>query len=166
MPRAMEAAFVSDAVELATLHTRTAAALTARFGKGPWSITISPEGMLRRIRDDRVMLLRLRRRIVATLRLAARKPWAIDRSFFVAGEKPLYLLDMAVAPEQQRAGLGRRCLEDAVSMARAVGADSIRLDAYDAPAGAGGFYRACGFTEVGRAVYRRIPLIYYERRIS
>ncbi|HTO72161.1 MAG TPA: GNAT family N-acetyltransferase [Gemmatimonadales bacterium] len=162
MPRSMEPALVSDATELAALHTRTAAALTARFGKGYWSVSVSPEGMQRRLREDHVLLLRLGRRIVATLRLTARKPWAIDRSFFVAGQKPLYLLDMAVAPERQGSGIGRRCLEDAKAAARALGADTIRLDAYDAPAGAGGFYQACGFRETGRAVYRKVPLIYYE----
>jgi len=158
----MERALLSDAVELAALHTRVAAALTGQFGEGHWSVRITPEGMVRRLRDDRVLLLRFRRRIVATLRLTGRKPWAIDRSRFVAGRRPLYLLDMAVVPDRQRAGLGRRCLADAVAQARSEGADAIRLDAYDAPAGAGGFYQACGFHEVGRVIYRRVPLIYFE----
>ena len=37
------------------------------------------------------------------------------------------------------------------------------LDAYDAKAGAGGFYARCGFAERGRVVYKGDPLIYYER---
>ena len=41
-------------------------------------------------------------------------------------------------------------------------ADAIRLDAYDAPAGAGGFYAACGFRQVGQVTYRRTPLVYFE----
>jgi hypothetical protein len=41
--------------------------------------------------------------------------------------------------------------------------DAIRLDAYDAEAGAGEFYRKYGFREVGRASYRNVPLIYFER---
>jgi len=40
--------------------------------------------------------------------------------------------------------------------------DAIRLDAYDADAGAGGFYSNCGFREVGRVNYRGTPLVYYE----
>ena len=32
--------------------------------------------------------------------------------------------------------------------------DAIRLDAWDAAAGAGEFYRKCGFREVGRVRYR------------
>jgi len=34
--------------------------------------------------------------------------------------------------------------------------------AEDAPASAGGFYAACGFSERGRVVYRGNPLVYYE----
>jgi hypothetical protein len=41
-------------------------------------------------------------------------------------------------------------------------ADAIRLDACDTPAGAGGFYPKCGYTEVGRVRYEGTPLIYYE----
>ena len=48
------------------------------------------------------------------------------------------------------------------SVARAWPADAIRLDAYDADAGTGEFYRKCGFRECGRRVYRGTPLIYYE----
>ena len=40
--------------------------------------------------------------------------------------------------------------------------DAIRLDAFDADAGAGEFYSKCGFREVGRASYRSVPLIYFE----
>jgi hypothetical protein len=50
----------------------------------------------------------------------------------------------------------------AARIARDWPADAIRLDAYDAPAGAGGFYATCGYTEVGRVRYRGTPLIYYE----
>lgn len=45
-------------------------------------------------------------------------------------------------------------------------ADAIRLDAYDAEAGAGDFYRKCGFREVGRVSYRGVPLIYFERMLE
>jgi hypothetical protein len=42
-------------------------------------------------------------------------------------------------------------------------ADAVRLDAYDANAGAGRFYARCGFTERGRVVYKGDPLVYFER---
>jgi hypothetical protein len=41
-------------------------------------------------------------------------------------------------------------------------ADAIRLDTYDGLAGGGPFYEKCGFTKVGRNVYRGVPLIYFE----
>ena len=72
---------------------------------------------------------------------------------------------MAVSPAAQRQGIGRRCLEDADELARQWPVDAIRLDAYDAPAGAGGFYGKCGYRNVGRAVYRGVPLLYFERLI-
>jgi GNAT superfamily N-acetyltransferase len=100
---------------------------------------------------------------VTVLRLATRKPWAIDVSYFTPVERPLYLTGMAVSVPHQRQGLGRLALEDAVAVARAWPAEAIRLDAFDAEAGAGGFYARCGFAERGRTVYKGDPLVYFER---
>ena len=99
------------------------------------------------------------------MRLATKKPWAIDASCFLPSERPLYLVDMAVVPERQRRGAGRELLGAAAVTARGWKGTAIRLDAYDHPAGAGGFYEKCGFIETGRAVYREVPLIYYELRL-
>ena len=100
--------------------------------------------------------------IIATLRLTTKKPWAIDTSYFTKCDKPLYLLAMAVAPTKQRQALGRQCWEEVKRIAKAWPADAIRLDAYDADAGAGRFYERCGCSEVGRAMYRGTALIYYQ----
>jgi GNAT superfamily N-acetyltransferase len=69
---------------------------------------------------------------------------------------------MAVSVAHQGQGLGRHALDDARAAALAWPANAIRLDAYDAEAGAGGFYARCGFKERGRVVYRGDPLVYYE----
>jgi GNAT superfamily N-acetyltransferase len=69
---------------------------------------------------------------------------------------------MAVHPEFQRQGLGRLLLKEAEAVARAWPADAIRLDAFDADAGAGAFYAKCGFREVARVAYKQDPLIYFE----
>ncbi len=53
-------------------------------------------------------------------------------------------------------------MERASALAREWPADAIRLDAYDAGAGAGAFYLACGYREVGRVTYRGVPLVYFE----
>ena len=123
---------------------------------------IGEAGALRGIKSSRVLVAHGEHAIVGTLRLATRKPWAIDLTYFAAAERPLYLVDMAVAPGVQRRGIGRHLLEAAVSTAEGWEADAIRLDAYDHPAGAGPFYEKCGFTEVGRSSYREVPLIYYQ----
>jgi len=95
-------------------------------------------------------------------RLATKKPWAIDVSFFTPVKRPLYLTGLAVSVAHQGQGLGKLAIEDALAVARAWPADSIRLDAYDADAGAGSFYTKCGFRDCGRVVYKGDPLAYYE----
>jgi GNAT superfamily N-acetyltransferase len=117
----------------------------------------------RRMREGRVFVARRRGQIIAMLCLTPRKPWAIDASYFTKVRIPLYLVGMAVAPALQRKGIGRLCLLEAEKIAAGWPAQAIRLDAFDSPNGAGGFYQRCGYREVGRAVYRQTPLIYYER---
>jgi len=50
---------------------------------------------------------------VATLRLASKRPWAIDTKYFTRAEKPIYLVGMAVHPEAQGKGVGRRLMGEA-----------------------------------------------------
>jgi GNAT superfamily N-acetyltransferase len=151
-----------DLEELNALHAAVAADLTARFGEGHWS-----HDTLRRRLDvvpgrNRVRVGRYRGSILTTLRLQTKKPWAIDVAYFTPVARSLYLTGMAVVVGRQRQGLGRAALADAHRIAKAWPADAIRLDAYDAPAGAGGFYAKCGYTERGRVRYTENPLIYYE----
>jgi len=136
--------------------------LTGLHGKGPWSIKASEKGVLYAMRTSQVFVARLGTEIVGTLRLAAKKPWAIDTSYFSPCRQPLYLLAMAITPAKQRQGIGRKCLQKALQVAKSWSADAVRLDAYDAKAGGGRFYARCGWTERGRASYRGVPLIYYE----
>jgi GNAT superfamily N-acetyltransferase len=112
-----------------------------------------------------VRIGRAGRQIYTVLRLAPKKPWAIDVTYFTPAKRVLYLTGMAVSVARQRQGLGRQALEDAKRIAAEWPADAIRLDAYDAEAGAGGFYAACGYVERGRVVYRKTPLVYYELQL-
>ena len=118
--------------------------------------------MLRGIATSRVLVARECGAIVATLRLATKKPWAIDLTYFTAVPHALYLHDMAVEAGRQRKGLGRSLVEEAKAQARAWPSQAIRLDAYDAAHGAGEFCAKCGFVEVGKATYRKTPLVYFE----
>lgn len=153
----------ADAPALVAMRNEVAARLSRDHGSGHWSHAVTERGVLRGLKTSRVLVARNADAIVGTLRLATQKPWAIDPSYFTGVKRALYLLDMAVAPGIQNQGIGRQLLDEAEAVARAWPADSIRLDAYDAAAGAGAFYARCGFREVGRVVFRTVPLIYYER---
>ena len=159
----------ADAPELAALHASAAEDLTRRFGHGFWS---SPTIRARHSRKhappkfSQILIARSNRRIIGTLRLATKKPWAIDTSYFTAAVKPLYLTGMAVLPTLQRKGIGRQLMKEAEAIAQAWPADAIRLDAFDAAAGAGPFYAKCGYREVAHVIYKNDPLIYFELILS
>jgi ribosomal protein S18 acetylase RimI-like enzyme len=155
-------ATTEDVPVIAALHNAVAGALTVRFGAGPWSTAVTERGVLLSQRHARVRVGREGRRILTVVRLAAKKPWAIDVAHFTAVERPVYLTGLAVSVAHQRQGLGRQALDDAREVAAARHADAIRLDAYDHAAGAGTFYAKSGYTERGRVVYKGNPLVYYE----
>ena len=162
----LEPATPAEAPALAALHAAVAERLTREFGSGHWSRPPSERGVLEGMKRGAVVYVARRRgRVIATLALATRKPWAIDKSYFSDSARPLYLTSMAVDPALQRQGIGRLCMAEAARVARGWPADAIRLDAYDAPAGAGGFYARCGCAEMGRVSYKGTPLVYYEVRL-
>jgi GNAT superfamily N-acetyltransferase len=152
----------ADASAIAVLRTSVAENLTRQYGRGHWSLPVTEKSILRSIETSRVLVVRNDSGIIATLRLATKKPWAIDLTYFSPVSKALYLHDMAVTPTMQRQGIGRHLFQEAIAVAREWPSNAIRLDAYDADAGAGTFYAKCGFRKVGRAEYRKIPLIYFE----
>ena|SRR5579863_2566588 len=139
--------------------------LLAQYGEGFWISKLTEKGALFAMRHSSVYVARHRGKPIATLTLSTRKPWAIDKKHFSKSERPLYLTSMAVDPGYQRKGVGRGCIDEARRIALQWPGDSIRLDAFDVEAGAGEFYRKCGFRMVGRAIYRNAPLVYYEMMI-
>jgi GNAT superfamily N-acetyltransferase len=155
-------ATTDDVPAVAMLRAAVAADLTRRHGHGHWSATATDASVLRDVVSSRVLLARQGDQAIGTLRLATKKPWAIDPAYFSPCTRALYLTDMAVLPDFQGRGIGRDCLEEARAVATKWPADAIRLDAYDGPAGAGAFYAKCGFQEMGRVTYRKTPLVYYE----
>lgn len=159
-------ATLADVPALSVLRTAVAVELTNRYGQGHWSTPVSERSAELALRHSYVLVLHDGATLVGTLRLGNKKPWAIDKTYFTDVKKAIYLTDMAVDPGRQRQGVGRVLIEEAIDVARDWPADAIRLDAYDAPAGAGEFYAKCGFAERGRVVYRKVPLIYYERLVT
>jgi GNAT superfamily N-acetyltransferase len=152
----------ADIPELLKLRLAVDADQDRRFGADRWTTTISEGSVARGLRSSRVVVARQDGRIVGALRMATKKPWAVDLKYFTPVVKAVYLHDVNVEPRWQRSGVGRQLIERAKTVARAWPVDAIRLDAYDGPSGGGPFYEKCGFTAVGRAVYRRAPLVYYE----
>jgi len=153
---------VDDVPAIAALHNATAGALAAKYGEGPWAGLGNERGAELSLRHSRVRVGRVGKKIFTVLRLAPKKPWAIDVAYFTPVKRPLYLTGMAVSVAHQGQGLGRLALADAIDVASEWPSNAIRLDAWDAAAGAGGFYAKCGFVERGRVVYKGAPLVYYE----
>ena len=152
----------SDAAAIVALRIAVADRLTKDFGHGHWSSHTNDAAVLRDLKASTVLVARDRGRIVATLTLQTKKPWAIDPAYFTPCRKALYLINMAVHPRRQRRGIGRALLTEALRVAREFPANVIRLDAYDADAGAGEFYRRCGYRPAGKKTYRGVPLVYFE----
>src|SRR5258708_4217533 len=165
MPISLQPATVADVAGLVSLRVAVSGHLAAQFPGILRPTGVTEKGIRFAMTRATLFVARHRDQPIAALTLSTRKPWAIDTAYFSPSspsEAPLYLTDMVVAPLSQRKGVGRQCLEQSIKIARQWPADAIRLDAYDADYGAGDFYRKCGFREVGRAVYRQTPLIYFE----
>src|SRR3954464_3253601 len=111
-------ATLADVSSIAALHNSVAGALTARFGEGPWSSLVTERAGASSQRHARVRVGRIGKRLVTVLRLANKKPWAIDVSYFTPVKRPIYLTGMSVAVALQSRGYGRLALEDAVRLAR------------------------------------------------
>jgi GNAT superfamily N-acetyltransferase len=150
-----------DTSSIVALRIAVAGGLTAEHGQGHWSRLATAKGVQSDMQNSKLFVAYDGPRIIASMRLTPKKPWAIDPSYFAKSKRPIYLLSMAVLPELQRQGIGRECLnwvrEDCEHTA-----DAIRLDVYDGRVGAGPFYAKCGFENVGRKIYRGVPLAYFE----
>ena len=110
----LDLASSADVQGLLELRAAVNRRLLEQCGEGFWIAKLTEKSMLFAMRQSSVYVARNRNRVVATLALSTRKPWA------------------------------------------------IRLDTCDLAAGAGEFYRRCGFCMVGRVSYRGVPLVYYE----
>jgi GNAT superfamily N-acetyltransferase len=162
MPLKLVLASADDIPELVAMRTRVSQHLAKKFGEGYWAGRPSGGGERFLMRIGQVYIARYRGRLVAALALTTRKPWSIDVKNFRACAKPLYVRAMAVDPARQRKGVGRKCIAEVRRIAKEMGRDAIRLDAFDCAAGAGEFYRKCGFTEAARVVYKGVPHIDFE----
>lgn len=158
------AAVEEDATSIAAVRLAAARELTARFGTGTWSFSLgSSEAVRAEMKSSTILVARNGGQLLGTLRLSTKNPWLGDIGFFRPCDRPVYLTSMAVSPKHQRLGIGRELIEEAKRCAvHEMHGQAVRLDSYDAPAGAGEFYRKCGFRLVRRAPYNGTPLIWFE----
>src|SRR5689334_3516894 len=125
-------ASAADIPAIVTVLNQSSQVLTQQYGKGHWNYQVNEKGIAYGMKANaKVLLVKQEEDIIGTLRLATKKPWAIDVSYFTPVEQPLYLVDMAVSPAWQRKGIGTYMLQQAKQIAIDWPAQSIRLDAYD-----------------------------------
>lgn len=77
----LERATDADAAAIAWLRTAVADDLKSTYGPGHWALRASEKGVLTDLQTSAVFVARSRSKVVATLRLATRKPWAIDTTY-------------------------------------------------------------------------------------
>lgn len=143
-----------------------AADLTARFGQGHWSHVRGIETLRKHAGNGTLYVAEARNGPIGVLRLTARRIGFYRTAWFAHPDDPAgYLMDMAVRPDHQRRGVGRQSMQLADQLARSAGLRAMRLDAYAGPAGAGEFYRKCGYALVHSAVFRGVALEYFEKQL-
>jgi GNAT superfamily N-acetyltransferase len=76
------------------------------------------------------------------------------------------LRHVLVAPERWRQGIGRRLVHAAVDWSREQGYRAIVLDTTADQVGAVAFYKALGFREPGRTVYREWQIVWFLLRLD
>ncbi len=141
--------------------------LTARFGHGHWSTVRTLRTLRKYAGDGDLYLVDVDGATVGTLKLTNRKIGFYHSDWFAdPGAAAAYLMDMAIDPRHQRRAIGRRAMALAEAIARRDGLCAMRLDAYRGPAGAGPFYRKCGYTLVHQGEINGARLEYYEKLLS
>jgi GNAT superfamily N-acetyltransferase len=146
--------------------TRLSAAeeLTDRFGEGQWSLVSSENTLYDALGSGTLYVIDSAGILVGTFRLTQQKiVFYQERWFADPNALAAYLRDMAIAPDHQRQGVGRQAMGAIEQLARDQGVRALRLDAYVGAAGAGPFYRKCGYTRVHKGAFNNVPLEYYEK---
>ncbi len=87
----------TTAAAIAALRTAIAELLTRQHGHGHWSSKVSGKEVLYALGTSRVFVAREGTEILATLRLATKKPWTIDTSYFAARRR------LGIAPTDLKA---------------------------------------------------------------
>ena len=156
----------SDARSVRRVRQLAADDLTTRFGRGHWTGVSSLPTLRKHARAKQLHVVELDGEIVATFTLSPRKISFYRKDWFANPDgTALYLTNMAVRPDVQRRGVGRWIMSRIEDLAQESGCGAVRFDAYDANAGAGEFYRKCGYTCVHGSSVGETALEYYEKTL-
>ena len=82
--------------------------------------------------------------------------------FIDLSQRTARLYHVMVVPERQRRGIGRLLLDAAVQWARGTGYETIILETTSEQEAAVDFYRALGFREIGRTMFRRWEQVWFQ----
>lgn len=83
--------------------------------------------------------------------------------FIDASPRTIRIHEMRSAPEVQRQGIGRQLMDAALEWARAQGYEWMILETTPQQEAAVAFYKATGFTDVGRSMIGRWELVWFRR---
>ena len=106
----IQSATTEDAESIAALRNAVSDDLTFKHGRGPWTAHSTTAGVLFDLREALLLVTLHRGEVIASLKLSAKQPSAIDPGYFPKVVRPYYLTAMAVAPDLQRQGIGRACV--------------------------------------------------------
>lgn len=148
------------------VRAEAAAALTRDHGAGHWSVVSTLRTIRKHAADGRVFAAENDGNVIGTFVLSHRKIGFYRQSWFEHPRDPAcYLTDMAILPSEQRRGVGSQCMREIERLAQERELLAVRLDAYAGDAGAGAFYRKCGYRRVHCGRVRAVALEYYEKSL-
>jgi GNAT superfamily N-acetyltransferase len=135
-----------DAEAIASLRNAVTDELTFNHGKGPWTVHHKTADVLADLRNAKLYVALRRDEVIASVTLSAKPTTAGKTPLKSAEKKPLYLTSICIAPEYQRRGYGRACIDEAIRLAKRAKADGIIATTYSTlETSIGEFYLRCGF---------------------
>ena len=167
--RVVRRATVADAEALHALLEACGVHLRDTTGLANWV----PPYPIERLREDlagtarRVYGVWENEALVATFTLSPEQSGSYDREpWRLAATRPAFVNRLAVAPLLQGSGLGGWCTREAERLARGLGFDALRLDAFAANTRLLDFYRARGYDELGMRRRGDMQFVAFEKSLN
>jgi GNAT superfamily N-acetyltransferase len=140
--------------------------MTARLGLRHWDPPLPLADFLEHARTREVWAILDGERLIGTFTVGLAPIPDYPPHYFASVAPALYLNRLAIDPARQRQGLGRACMTEIESIARARGARAVRFDAVAAHADLRAFYRALGYRECGPFHIGPVPVECFEKVLT